>query len=46
MNSKKAKQLRQEAKKFSTTFGFTTQEIYKQLKKTSKGMPIKNNVEQ
>ena len=41
MNSKKAKQLRKEAKKFSSNFGFNNEDVYKQLKKTSKGLEIK-----
>ena len=40
MNNKKAKALKKEARRFATNFGFKTEEIYKQLKKTGKGVSI------
>lgn len=43
MNSKKAKALKKEAKKFSQHTGFNENEIYKQLKKTGKGVSINKN---
>lgn len=41
MNSKKAKQMRKEARKFSNNFGFKYSEIYKQLKKTTNRFNLK-----
>lgn len=43
MNSKKAKQLKKEARQFALYTGLNTDQVYKQLKKTSKGVSIKQN---
>lgn len=43
MNSKKAKQLRKESKKFSSYTGLDWDKVYEQLKKTSKGIPVKKS---
>lgn len=43
MNSKKAKKLRKEAKKFSLYTGLNSDKVYKELKKTAKGIPVVND---
>ena len=41
MNSKKAKQLRKESKKFASYTGLPWDKVYEQLKKTGKGINLK-----
>lgn len=40
MNSKKARLIRKESKKFSDLSGMNYNQVYKEIKKTAKGIPL------